>query len=265
MRTVVCVKHTPDSEARLSVLDDGAIDWGDSPLILNPWDEYAVEEALLLREVHGGTVTALSMGDEGALEALKQAVAMGCDEAVRVWDEGCAGSDSLATSRVLACAIERLGDVDLVLFGRSAIDGDSWQTGPAVARRLGFAFLAYVIRIQELDPQGGAIIVQRLLEQGRETVAATLPAVVGTTKGINEPRYTSFRGIRKAARMDYPCWSLSDLDLSPEQAGSGGSAVRWPDVFAPPPRGTQAQMLAGPSPDAVASLLVERLMADKVL
>jgi electron transfer flavoprotein beta subunit len=265
MRTVVCVKHTPDSEARLSVDDTGSISWGDSPLILNPWDEYAVEEALLLREAHGGSVTALSVGDEGALEALKQAVAMGCDEALRVWDDGCEGGDSLATSRLLSSAIRRAGDVDLVLFGRSAIDGDTWQTGPAVARRLGFASLAYVIEIAELDPEGGTILVERLLEQGREVVSARLPAVVGTTKGINEPRYTSFRGIRKASRMAYPCWTAEDAGLEASQTGAAGSAVRWPNVFAPPPRGGQAEIIQGDSCEETARSLVGRLLADKVI
>jgi len=265
VRTVVCVKHTPDSEARVSVDSTGTISWGDSPLILNPWDEYAVEEALLLRDAHGGKVTAISMGAEGALVALKQAVAMGCDEAIRIWDSACEGADTLATGRVLAKAIELLGDVDLVLFGRSAIDGDSWQTGPAVARRLGFTSLMYVIRIAELDPEGRAILVERLLEQGREVVSARMPAVVGTTKGINEPRYTSFMGIRKASRMDYPCWSLDDLGLEPEQAGAAGSAVQWPQVYAPPPRGGQAEILEGASHQATAELLVGKLLADKVI
>ena len=265
MRTVVCVKHTPDSEARLSVDDSGGIAWGESPLILNPWDEYAIEEALLLRDAHGGTVTAISVGAEGALEALKQAIAMGCDEAIRVWESDCEGADTLATSRVLASAIERIGEVDLVLFGRSAIDGDSWQTGPAVARRLGFASLMYVIRVEELDPAEGIIRVERLLEQGREVVSARMPAVVGTTKGINEPRYTSFMGIRKASRMEYPCWTLEDVSLAPGQVGAAGSAVQWPEVSAPPPRGGQAVILQGASREATADLLVDRLLADKVV
>ncbi|RLC92692.1 MAG: electron transfer flavoprotein subunit beta, partial [Chloroflexi bacterium] len=133
MHIVVCTKHTPDSEAKMSVDDAGNVSWGESPLIINPWDEYAVEEALLLRDEHGGKVTVISMGPEEALEALKHAVAMGCDEAIRVWDDGCAGSDTLATSYVPAKAIEKMDDVDLVLFGKSAIDAETWQTAGAVA------------------------------------------------------------------------------------------------------------------------------------
>ena len=208
MHIVVCTKHTPDSEAKMSVDEAGNVSWGESPLIINPWDEYAVEEALMLRDEHGGKVTVLTVGPEEALEALKHAIAMGCDEAIRVWDDGCAGSDTLATSYVLAKTVEKMGDVDLILFGKSAIDAETWQVGAAVAQRLGVPSLMYVIKIAELDPEGKTIGVERLLEEGRQVVSAPLPAVVGTTKGINEPRYTSFIGIRKAAKMEYPAWTL---------------------------------------------------------
>jgi electron transfer flavoprotein beta subunit len=190
---------------------------------------------------------------------------MGCDEAIRVWDSTCEGGDTLATSRILASAIRRLGDVDLVLLGRSAIDGDTWQTGPAVAQRLGLASLSYVIKIAELDPEGGSILVERLLDQGREIVSAGLPAVVGTTKGINEPRYTSFRGIRKASRMEYPCWSPADVGLDASETGAAGSRVRWPEIFAPPPRAGQAEILQAETHQETAQLLVSRLLADKVI
>ena len=201
MHIVVCTKHTPDTEAKMSVDGAGNISWGESPLIINPWDEYAVEEALLLREKYEGKVTVVSVGPEEAVEALKHAIAMGCDEAIRVWDDACQGADTLATSYVLARTIEKIGDADLILFGKSAIDAQTWQTGAAVARRLGMPALMYTIKIAELDPDGKTITVERLLEEGRQIVTAPLPAVVGTTKGINEPRYTSFIGIRKAAKM----------------------------------------------------------------
>ena len=265
MHIVVCTKHTPDSEAKMSVNESGDVSWGTSPLIINPWDEYAVEEALQLRDKHGGTVTALSMGPNEALEALKHAVAMGCDEAVRVWDDACASSDTLATSYVLAQAIKKIGDVDLILFGKSAIDAQTWQVGPAVARRLGIPALMYVIKIAELDPAGRTITVERLLEEGRQVVSATLPAVVGTTKGINEPRYTSFMGIRKAAKMDYPTWVLADIDAEEGKTGAAGSGVRWPDISTPPAREGQAEIVAGETVEESARLLVEKLLAEKVI
>ena len=230
MHIVVCTKHTPDSEAKMSVDEAGNVSWGESPLIINPWDEYSIEEALTLRDEHGGKVTVISMGPEEALEALKHAVAMGCNEAIRIWDDACAGSDTLATSYVLARAIEKMGDVDLVLFGKSAIDAETWQTAAALAHRLGVPALMYVIHIAALDPDGKTITVERLLEEGRQVVSAPLPAVVGTTKGINEPRYTSFIGIRKAAKMEYPAWTLVDVGAEADKVGAAGSGVRWPEV-----------------------------------
>jgi electron transfer flavoprotein beta subunit len=245
--------------------EEGYVSWGDSPLIINPWDEYAVEEALLLRDDHGGTVTVISVGPEDALEALKHAVAMGADEAIRIWDDACAGSDTLATSYVLAKAIETLGDVDLVLFGKSAIDAQTWQTGVAVATRLGVPSLMYTIEIAALDPEARSITVERLLEQGRQVVEAPLPAVVGTTKGINEPRYTSFMGIRKAAKMEYPVWTLEDIGADPDRVGANGSGVRWPKVFQPPAREGEAEIIEAETMREEAAVLVEKLLADKVI
>ncbi len=265
MHIVVCTKHTPDSEAKMSVDDAGNVSWGESPLIINPWDEYAVEEALLLRDEHGGKITIISMGPEDALEALKHAVAMGCDEGVRVWDEACAGSDTLATSYVLAKTIEKMGDVDLILFGKSAIDAETWQTGASVAARLGCPSLMYTIDIAELDPDGKTITVERLLEEGRQVVSAPLPAAVGTTKGINEPRYTSFMGIRKAAKMEYPLWTLADIGAEADKVGAAGSGVRWPQVFAPPVREGEAEIIEADTVEAAAAILVEKLLAEKVV
>jgi len=265
LHIVVCAKHTPDSEAKMSVNDAGNVSWGESPLIINPWDEYAVEEALLLRDEHGGKVTVISMGPEDALEALKHAVAMGCDEAIRIWDDECAGSDTLATSYVLAKAIEKMGDVDLVLCGKSAIDSETWQTASALAHRLEYPALMYVIKIAALDPDGKSIAVERMLEEGRQEISAPLPAVVGTTKGINEPRYTSFIGIRKAAKMEYPLWSLADIGAESDKVGASGSGVHWPQVFEPPVREGEAEIIEAETVEETAAILVEKLLAEKVI
>jgi len=265
LHIVVCTKYTPDSEAKMSITEEGNVSWGDSPLIINPWDEYSVEEALLLRDEYGGTVTVISMGPEEALEALKHAVAMGADEAIRVWDDACAGSDTLATSYVLAKTIEKIGDADLVLCGKSAIDAQTWQTGAALATRLGCPSLMYTIDITELNADEMSITVERLLEEGRQVVSAPLPAVVGTIKGINEPRYTSFIGIRKAAKMDYPLWTLEDIDADLQKVGPSGSGVRWPEVFEPPVREGEAEIVEAETVEEEAEILVEKLLAEKVV
>jgi len=264
---VVCTKQTPDSAAKLSVDEAGTVTWGDSPIVINPWDEYAVEEALLIKERYGGEpkVTVISVGPEQALEALKHAIAMGCDEAVRIWDDSFAGSDTLATSYVLAKTIEKMADVDLVLFGRSTIDSQTGQVAVEVARRLGFSPLTYVIKIAALDPDGRSITAERLLEQGRQVVQAPLPAVVGTTKGINEPRYPSFMGIRKATRAEYPLWSAADVGVEVDQVGVTGSGVRWERIFAPPAREGMAEMIPADSPEDAARILVDKLLAEKVI
>jgi electron transfer flavoprotein beta subunit len=249
----------------MSVDEAGNVSWGDSPLIINPWDEYSVEEALLLRDKYGGKVTVISMGPEEALEALKHAVAMGADEAIRVWDDACAGSDTLATSYVLAKAVEKIGDANLILCGKSAIDAQTWQTGVALATRLGLPSLMYTINIRALDGEAGTITVERLLEQGRQVVEASLPAVVGTTKGINEPRYTSFMGIRKAAKMDYPHWTLEDVGADPARVGPAGSGVRWPTVFEPPVREGEAEIIEAETVEEKAEILADKLLAEKVI
>ncbi len=267
MHIVVCTKQTPDSAAKLSVDEAGNVSWGDSPIIINPWDEYAVEEALLIKERIGGDVqiTVVSMGPESALEALKHAIAMGCDKAIRLWDDSFAGADTLSTSYVLARAIEKMGDVSLVLFGRSAIDSQTGQVAMQVGRRLGFVPLTNVIKIAELDPEGGSITVERLLEEGRQVLQAPLPAVVGTTKGINEPRYPSFMGIRKATRAEYPVWDTAALEVEPERVGTAGIGVRWERIFAPPAREGTAEIIEAETVEETARLLVEKLRAEKVI
>jgi len=262
---VVCTKQTPDTAAKMSVDDQGNISWGDAPLVINPWDEYAVEEAILLKDKHGGQVTVIAMGPEEAREALKHAVAMGCDAAIRVWDESFAGSDTLATSYVLAQAVKKLGDVDLILLGRGTVDSDTNQVGPALARRLAYAPLSYVSKVTEVDPNAKTISVERLLEQGRQLVSSTLPAVVGTVKEINEPRYPSFIGIRKAAKLEMPVWDAAAIDADPAQVGVAGSGVTWPTVFAPPVRESEAEIIEAEDVSQAAAILVDKLIAEKVI
>ncbi|HIP87754.1 MAG TPA: electron transfer flavoprotein subunit beta/FixA family protein, partial [Anaerolineales bacterium] len=183
----------------------------------------------------------------------------------RVWDEAFENSDTLATSYVLAKAIEKMGDVDLILFGKSAIDSQTGQVPMEVARRLGFSPLTYVIKIVELDFEGRTITVERLLEQGRQVVKAPLPAVVGTVKGINEPRYPSFMGIRRATRAQYPVWTGADIDAEPEKAGAAGSGVRWERIFPPPVREGGAEIIEADTPEEAARILADKLMAEKVI
>ena len=263
MHVVVCVKQTPDSAAKMGV-ENGKVSWGDASLVVNPWDEYAIEEAIRLKEKYGGKASAISLGPESAKEALKTCLAMGCDEAVLIADPAFNGSDALATAYVLAKAIEKFGDVDVVLFGKQAIDGDTGLVPVGVARRLGWPPLTYTIKIAELDATARTIKVERLLEEGKQVVASRLPAVVGTVKDINEPRYPSFMGIRKAAKAVIPTWSAADLGCDPAKIGAAGSAMAWPQVNALPARQGAVELISG-TPAEVAAQLADRLLADKVI
>ena len=260
MNIVVCVKQTPDTAATVTV-QDGQVSWGDAPLVLNPWDEYAVEQALLTKEEHGGKVTALSLGPEDAKEALKQALAMGCDEAILISDPAFSEVDSLVVSGALAAAINKLGDIDMAFFGRQSVDSDTGLTGAQVARRLGWPSLSLVASVTELDPEGRSITADRLLEEGRQTVRSSLPAVVSVVKEINEPRYPSFMGIRKASKAEIPIWSQSELGTE----SAGAPALSWPEITAPPKVETDCEFVDGDAPEVIASKLADRLREEKVI
>jgi electron transfer flavoprotein beta subunit len=263
MKVVVCIKQTPSTTAVLTV-QNGAVSWsdpsGDKPNVLNPWDEFAVEEAIKLQEAHGGTAVALTAGPPESQEALKTCLAMGCGEAILLSDPALAGSDSRGTGKALAAAINKIGDVKMAFFGKQAIDGDTGQTPMQVARALGWTPLTFVAKIREIDPAAGTITVERLLEEGRQIVTAQLPVVVSVVKEINEPRYPSFMGIRKANRATIPTWSAGDLGVSPEP-----SKVDWAQVYAMPARAANTEMITGDSAQEQARILVDRLLEEKVL
>jgi electron transfer flavoprotein beta subunit len=257
LKIVVCVKQVPDSAAKV-VVENGQVTWGDAPLVINPWDEYAVEGALRLAEKQGGDVIALTMGKPEAQDALKHALAMGCKEAILVSDPALAGADSYVTAQVLSAAIRKTGDVNLVVFGRQAIDGDAGVTAAQTARALGWPALTLIAGLRDFD--GSKIVVERAVEEGRQVVEGKLPAVTSFVKDIGEPRYPSFMGIRKASRAVIPTWTLEDLGIPiPEPKTS------WPQVYNPPAREVATEMITGSSPQEIAEILADKIMAEKVL
>jgi electron transfer flavoprotein beta subunit len=256
LKIVVCVKQVPDTAAKV-VVEDGQVTWGDAPLVINPWDEYAVEAAINTAEATGGSVTVLSMGKEDEREAIKHALAMGCSEAIQISDPALAGSDGAASARVLAAAIQKIGDVSLVIFGKQAVDTDTGTTPSMVARVLGWPAVTLVSAIDEV---GDDIKVQRATEEGRQMVDAKLPAVLSIIKDYGEPRYPSFMGIRKAARATVPVWGLSDLDIEAPAA-----VVSWPEVMNPPAQEISNEIITGDSPGEIAEKLADKIMAEKVL
>lgn len=259
MKIIVCVKQVPDTAATMTV-EDGVISWGDAPLIINPWDEYAVEAALNLTADQGGEVTTLCLGKEGETEAIKHALAMGADTAVMVSDPDLKGADNVAVSRVLAAAIEKIGGADLALFGQQSVDSDTGLLPSQVARRLGWPSLTLVSSFESIDPGEGKIQVLRTMEEGGQVVDSTLPAVISVSKDYGEPRYPSFMGIRKASKAEFPIWSLADLGLE-----APSSSVSWQEVKEPAQKEIVTEIIAGDSPEEKAKVLVEKLIAEKVL
>ena len=256
MKIVVCIKQVPDSAAKVAV-EDGRVTWGDAPLVMNPWDEYAVEAAVMVQEGQGGDVTVITIGSEGAKEALKTGLAMGCNSAILISDPALEGADSQAVARVLAAAIQKIGDVDLVFFGKQAIDGDMGVTAAQTARVLGWPILSLASSVKVSD---GTVQVERSVEEGRQVVEGTLPAAISVVKDIGEPRYPSFMGIRKANRATIPEWTLADLGVEAPKFN-----VRWPELMNPPVIEMQNEIITGETPEEIANKLADKILEEKVL
>jgi electron transfer flavoprotein beta subunit len=256
LKIVVCIKQVPDSAARV-VAEGGKVSWGDAQLVVNPWDEYAIEGALMQKEAIGADVTAVSLGGESAKDALKTALAMGCSEAILISDPALEGADSHATARCLAAAIKKIGGVELAFFGKQAIDGDMGVTAAQTGRLLGWPVLS---NVSALSVSGGNVHAERQVEEGKQIVEGKLPAVVSVGKDIGEPRYPSFMGIRKASKALIPTWSLADLGIAAPAA-----LVKWPQVSNPPARQVTTEMITGGSPQEIAEKLADKILAEKVL
>ncbi len=255
MKIIACIKQVPDSEAKVKA-EGGKVSWGDAPLVINPFDEYAVEGALQQKEDSNGTVTALCIGSESAKEALKHALAMGADEAVLVSDPALNQMDTVGAARILAAAIQKIG-ADMVVFGRQTLDNGAGVTPAQTARILGWPMLGLAGQIKAQD---GTVTVERVIEEGRQTVNAKLPAVVSVVQSIGEPRYPSFMGIRKASKANIPVWSLSDLGTSAPEP-----VVKRTELMNPPVQETSIEIISGESPAEIADKLADKILAEKIL
>ncbi len=261
MNIVVCLKQVPGTtEVKINAETNTLIRQGIKNVI-NPFDTYALEEGVRLREKHGGKVTAISMGPPQALDMLKEAVSLGADEAVLLSDGAFAGSDTWATAYTLAGAVKKLGAVDLVICGRQSTDGDTAQVAPEMAEMMGVPFVAYVSRIEEIIH--GEIRLQRMIDEGYEVIQSPLPMVITVTKEINVPRLPSLRGIMKSRNIQIPVWKAGDLDLDPNKVGLNGSFTRVIKIFTPK-REKKAEMLHGDL-DAQVNCLVKKLKESRFI
>jgi electron transfer flavoprotein beta subunit len=251
MNIIVLVKQVPDTaEVKINretntLIRDGV------PSIINPFDMFAIEEALRLREKHGGKVTALTMGPPQAAEALKAAVTLGVDDAVLISDRAFAGADTWATSYALSMAIKRIGTYDLVIAGKQAIDGDTAQVGPETADMLGIPFVAYIRKIEQVE--GKKMVAERLMDEGYDVVETSLPAVITVVKEINTPRLPSLKGKMKAKNLKVTTWTAKDIGADENKLGLKGSPTQVVRIFPPAPRGNR-EVLTGSIEDQVTAV-----------
>ncbi len=252
MNIIVCIKQVPDAkDVRLDPKTNTMAREGVES-IMNPFDRHALEEAVRLKEQHGGTVTVVSMGPPQAEAVLRDAVACGADEAVLVSDRAFAGADTWATTYTLGKAIEKVAPFDLILCGKQAIDGDTAQVGPGLAKRLNIPYVSYARKITGLV--NGVLSLQRLMDDGYDEVEIPLPGLLTVVKEINEPRVPSLKGKMKAKKLSIKKFTATDIGADADSIGLPGSTTQVVKVFAPVFKGERA-MLEGTVDEQVEQLL----------
>lgn len=234
MNIVVCIKQVPDTnDVRIDPKTNTLMREGVASII-NPFDMYAIEEALRLKARLNGKVIALTMGPPQADAALREAISMGVDEGILVSDRAFAGSDTWATSYTLAMAIRKIGAFDLIVCGKQASDGDTAQVGPGIATHLDLPQITYVRKIEEADEK--RIVAERLLETGYEVVEAPLPCLLTVVKEINEPRLPSLKGKMAAKKATIQTWTADAIQADRKKCGLDGSPTKVVRIFTPEPR-----------------------------
>ncbi|PKN83608.1 MAG: electron transfer flavoprotein subunit beta [Deltaproteobacteria bacterium HGW-Deltaproteobacteria-1] len=256
MNIIVCIKQVPDTTDVKINPDTNTLVREGIHNIINPFDLYAIEESLRLKEKFGGKVSVISLGPPQSINALKEAVGMGADEAIQLSDRVFAGSDSWATAYTLALAIKKIGEFEIILCGKH----------PGLASQLGITQLTYVFKIIRLDPEAGAITVERLLEEGREIVEARLPVLLTVVKDINQPRQATLSHIRRASRLLIPTWTAADLPgADSSRLGLTGSPTQVIKIFSPPRREGVLDLITADNIEQSAIILTDKIIAEKIL
>jgi electron transfer flavoprotein beta subunit len=258
MNMVVCVKHVPDTESKIRIQSDGSgIVTEGLNFVLNPYDEFAVEEAIRIKEKNAGSkVVVVCIGPEDATKSIRTCLAMGADEAVHVLDAEYQKFDGIATAKCLAAVVRDI-PFDIVLCGKQAVDDDCAQTGPALAEFLGIPDVSVITK---LEVGSGKITVEREIEGANETVECALPALVTAQKGLNEPRYPSLPNIMKAKKMPIRTVPIDDLNLGPE-----GAAKVETVTFVEPPARKAGRVLEGEPAEVVKEVIKLLIEEAKVL
>jgi len=252
MKILVYIKQVPDTDDVKLDPKTGNLRRDGVKSMMNPLDANAVEAALQLKAKHGGTVAVISMGPPQAEEALKKALGMGCDEAYLLSDRAFGGADTLATAYVLSKAAEKIGDYDLLLFGRHAIDGDTAQTGPAVAAYLG---IPQITLASSISVEDGWVYCDRALGDIRQRVRAKLPAAVTVCGEINKPRYATPINIMRAQKKPRFVWNAEALECDTQRTGMPGSPSSTKKVFEPERRNANTTYLKGEASEVARAML----------
>ncbi len=235
MNIIVCIKQVPDTESQIKIGPDGkSIVTDDIKWVMNPYDEFGVEEALRLKEKFGGEVTVVGLGPKRVTESIRTALAMGADKAVLISDDALEGSDESATAKGLAAAIKDL-EYDLIFTGQRGVDDDMGVVGAALAEFLGIPNLSLIIEL-EASEDGKSVKVTRPIEGEALVIESSLPALITAQKGLNEPRYASLPGIMKAKKKPLEEKTLSDLGLEAADFGEGARKVKILEITPPPDR-----------------------------
>jgi electron transfer flavoprotein beta subunit len=260
MNIIVCIKQVPNTtDVRIDPVTNTLIRDGVESVI-NPFDAYAIEEGVRLKERLAGKVTVITMGPPQAENALREAISLGCDEAALVSDRLFAGSDTWATSYSLSCAVRKIGKFDVIICGKQASDGDTAQVGPGISTHLDIPQVTYVKKIEEISAQKAK--VERMTEEGYDIVETPLPCLLTVVKEINTPRLPSLKGMMKAKAARITKFSAADLGCDPAKIGLAGSPTRVVKIFTPPPR-KGGEILKGDAGEVAARLT--ELLKDVIL
>jgi len=254
---IVCLKQVPDTESQIKIGSDGkSIMTDDIKWVMNPYDEFGVEEALRLKEKHGGEVTVVGLGPKRVTESIRTALAMGADKGILISDEVLDGSDSLANAKAIAAAVKDL-DYDLIFTGQRGVDEDLGFVGAAIAEQLGIPQLSLIIKV-EVAEDGKSVKVERPIEGETLVIEATLPALITAQKGLNEPRYASLPGIMKAKKKPLEEKTLADLSLDSAEFGEGARKLKILELT-PPPERAEGKIVEGETPQEKAAELAKLL------
>jgi electron transfer flavoprotein beta subunit len=257
---IVCIKQVPETtQVQIDPKTNTLIREGVQSII-NPFDMYAIEEGVRLKENFGGKVTVITMGPPQAEAALREAVSLGCDEAILLSDRAFAGSDTLATAYTLAMAIRKIKELDIIICGKQASDGDTAQVGPGISAHLDIPQITYVKKIEEIKDNQAT--VERMTEEGFEILKTPLPCLITVVKEINEPRLPSLKGMMRAKNAKITLWKAIDLEIEEDRIGLRGSPTQVVKIFTPPPR-PKGQIFDGAPEESVEKLL--NILKDQVI